>query len=416
MRMNIALASVEDLVPKKAGQVARFHITKSHHPFTAPGSVYIPHQVDGKSTEMSFVMALQVTGWDWRPERMSWSQRRNVWLFCNTPSQYPEDIDEKIRAHGYEIIEIEVTEQAFSDLMYDHGPATTTPSPIDLCSYNRTRFLWKNHNAQFNTFEQSFIKNVGDRLQKNKPLTEPQRQTLLKIFNKYKVPFDATAAQSYGDDDLTTLRSIAPNIRQDVNFSTEDNTHYQSARHTNDLGQARKTNAKKTISARKRKIKKDQKKYKKDQSKLKLEIEAARVKPDSPAVTDKATSNSLPSAMAIGDHVSLKLQQIKLDATVMAVTFTSGKVLYNLAVYTGDDGLGDKEMADRWGQINTIGWDEQGKCYIRLANVDSTLVEPVAGWPPMRPKAGLIGSKAGQPNDNVAPEALKTITITGPLQ
>ncbi len=199
---------------------------------------------------------------------------------------------------------------------------------------------------------------------------------------KIKLPvLTALASRAYPDDDLSTLRSQVPNANF-ANFNPSDGMHYDSQRHPNNDGQGI---LKPTISRRKKKLSKKRAKYKKDQRKLAIEIEKQKEPKENNSPTDRSQSNSLPSAMGIGDAVVLKLQFAKLISRVLAVTFMNGKVLYTLAVYTGDtDGT---ELAGQYGQINTIGWDDDGRCYIRLPNVESTLVEPEGGWPPAQLKA-----------------------------
>lgn len=63
-----------------------------------------------------------------------------------------------------------------------------------------------------------------------------------------------------------------------------------------------------------------------------------------------------------------------LPAQILAVTFMTGKVLYTVAVYTG---FPDSETyKDQYGLLNTVGWDENGREYVRVSNLDSTFVEP----------------------------------------
>lgn len=80
------------------------------------------------------------------------------------------------------------------------------------------------------------------------------------------------------------------------------------------------------------------------------------------------------SAHALGDRVQLILQGHRLDAEVLGVAFMQGKVLYTLMVYTGNF---YKDNCGQWGIMNTIGWDDRGREYIRIPNIDSTLVSGV---------------------------------------
>ncbi len=63
--------------------------------------------------------------------------------------------------------------------------------------YKRTRYLWKHHHTQFNDWELSFIKSIGDQLAKNKILSDKQKAALDKAFNKYKVPYNAEASEDF---------------------------------------------------------------------------------------------------------------------------------------------------------------------------------------------------------------------------
>lgn len=82
---------------------------------------------------------------------------------------------------------------------------------------------------------------------------------------------------------------------------------------------------------------------------------------------------AIPSAHLLGEEVVVRLGALSIPANVIAITFVPGKVLYTLAVYTGNkDAL---DYAGTYGLVNSIGWTEAGEEYIRLSNVDSTFVE-----------------------------------------
>ena len=80
---------------------------------------------------------------------------------------------------------------------------------------------------------------------------------------------------------------------------------------------------------------------------------------------------ALDSAHQINDRVELLLQDYHLPATVLAVSFLEGKVLYTLGVYTGHL---IHDFANQYGLVNSIGWDEMGNEFIRVPNIDSILV------------------------------------------
>ena len=68
----------------------------------------------------------------------------------------------------------------------------------------------------------------------------------------------------------------------------------------------------------------------------------------------------------LGDVVKVDLQG-GMFAKILALTFIPGKVLYNLACYTGHI---DKSMKGQFGEVNSIGWDDQGLEYVRMYNVE----------------------------------------------
>lgn len=80
----------------------------------------------------------------------------------------------------------------------------------------------------------------------------------------------------------------------------------------------------------------------------------------------------LPSAHALGDQVQVSIGLTQVPATVLAVTFMPGKVLYTVAVYTGQT---QDEFHDAYGLVNSIGYDADGREFIRIHNLDSTFVQ-----------------------------------------
>ena len=84
------------------------------------------------------------------------------------------------------------------------------------------------------------------------------------------------------------------------------------------------------------------------------------------------SENLLPSAHALGDQVQVTVGTAQVPATVLAVTFMPGKVLYTVAVYTGHT---QDEFYDAYGMVNSIGYDGDGREFIRLHNLDSTFVQ-----------------------------------------
>lgn len=91
-------------------------------------------------------------------------------------------------------------------------------------------------------------------------------------------------------------------------------------------------------------------------------------------VTHMVMSAEFGSRFTLYAPVWFRLASGPIPASILAVTFMEGKVLYTLAVYTGFPSM--PEQSDRYGQINSIGWDEQGNEYIRVNSVDSIFVEP----------------------------------------
>lgn len=77
----------------------------------------------------------------------------------------------------------------------------------------------------------------------------------------------------------------------------------------------------------------------------------------------------------LGDVVKVDLQG-GMFAKILALTFIPGKVLYNLACYTGHI---DASMKGQFGEVNSLGWDDQGLEYVRMYNVDSIYIVAKAG-------------------------------------
>lgn len=187
----------------------------------------------------------------------------------------------------------------------------------------------------------------------------------------------ALASRSYPDSDLSTLRSLVPNGNF-ANFDPSDNMHFDAGRKSNNLGQGI---TKPTISKNKKKQSKKRKAYQKEQDKLKLKLERDRqTKQDAaaPAPTpDRSQSADMCSRFDFDQLVHLVIQGSRVWARVLGMTFRPGKVMYTLAVYTGIKYSPDDPMSDRYGLLNSVGVDDKGREFIRVANVDSVFVESV---------------------------------------
>lgn len=186
----------------------------------------------------------------------------------------------------------------------------------------------------------------------------------------------ALASRAYPDNDLSTLRAVVPNANY-ANFDPADNMHYDGGWHPNGEGQSKKT--KKTISGYTKAAKKRQKAIEAQKKKEKLERDRQHGKDggqngESGAVVDKSTSADYSSLFGLGNDVLLEMKNIRLPAKVLAVTFIAGKVLYTLALYTGWEEPTALDLTNRYGLINNLGWDEEGREYTRIDNVDSTFV------------------------------------------
>lgn len=81
---------------------------------------------------------------------------------------------------------------------------------------------------------------------------------------------------------------------------------------------------------------------------------------------------ALPSAHKLGDTVWVTVQGKKVVGKVFGITFMEGKVLYSVMVYTNTV---HEPSKDKYGILNSIGYDELGREYIRIPNIDSTFVE-----------------------------------------
>jgi hypothetical protein len=97
--------------------------------------------------------------------------------------------------------------------------------------------------------------------------------------------------------------------------------------------------------------------------------------------------NPLPSQFALGETVAVELQKLQLEAQVIAVAFVEGKVLYTVAIYTGFTEL---ELASQYGLTNSVGWDENGREFVRLQNIDSIFIKPFNPLPTL-----LVGGSDG---------------------
>lgn len=84
------------------------------------------------------------------------------------------------------------------------------------------------------------------------------------------------------------------------------------------------------------------------------------------------SENLLPSAHALGADVTVLIGLAKVPAVILAITFMPGKVLYTVAVYTGHT---QTEFYDEYGLVNSIGYDRDGREFIRIHNLDSTFVQ-----------------------------------------
>lgn len=90
--------------------------------------------------------------------------------------------------------------------------------------------------------------------------------------------------------------------------------------------------------------------------------------------THTAVCQDFGSRFGLNEPVWFNTKHTRAPATVLAVTFLPGKVLYTLAVETGYEPT--QSYADTYGLINSVGWGKDGTEYIRVSNVDSTFVEP----------------------------------------
>jgi hypothetical protein len=84
-----------------------------------------------------------------------------------------------------------------------------------------------------------------------------------------------------------------------------------------------------------------------------------------------ATASEYTSTYSLGDTVQFVLAGKELYGNILAVAFMPGKVLYTIACFTG---FKEPELSEQYGQVNSIGWDEQGFEYLRIPNVDSIYV------------------------------------------
>lgn len=189
----------------------------------------------------------------------------------------------------------------------------------------------------------------------------------------------ALASRAYPDSDISTLRSVVPNANY-ANFDPADNMHYDGGWHPNGEGQSKKT--KKTISGYTKAAKKRQKAIEAKKKKEKLERDRQQGKDggqngESGAVVDKSTSAEYASAFGLGDEVLFVMKNVRLPAKVLAVTFIQDKVLYTLALYTGWEEPLPLNLSNKYGLINSVGWDDAGREYTRIDNVDSTFIDSV---------------------------------------
>lgn len=84
------------------------------------------------------------------------------------------------------------------------------------------------------------------------------------------------------------------------------------------------------------------------------------------------SSDELPSRFGLGKTVSVKLQGHELEGQIIGISFVAGKVMYTVAVYTG---YVEPSVADQYGLVNSIGYDRNGREYLRIPNIDSCFVD-----------------------------------------
>lgn len=91
-------------------------------------------------------------------------------------------------------------------------------------------------------------------------------------------------------------------------------------------------------------------------------------------ISQMVLSQDFSSRIGLNEPVWFTTNYGRSPATVIAITFLPGKVLYTLSVETGYKPTSD--YANSYGLVNAIYWDEKGNECIRISNVDSIYVEP----------------------------------------
>ena len=215
-------------VPPEPGTVHVFEAPSSHRPAQKGDTVYVPYQLSSQRVEkkaQDLLNTMRPTGWDWLPESLHHGVIYEVASWCLSSSQREHEVTPMIEAQGLKVVKVTVTDEEFKarekgiknitkkpwvglqdpkDAMFGPSNVTTpgvrpsspnpTGAPTNPFVYGRTRYLWKNHNSKFSDFERTFVESIGKQLKSGRNLSPKQMNVLVRIFNKYGVPQDATAS------------------------------------------------------------------------------------------------------------------------------------------------------------------------------------------------------------------------------
>lgn len=196
MRVEISLSAILTHIVPKHGEVNVFVPPEKHGLFFHPepkNNIGIIVNKDDKKV-LEFLNGLKVTGWDWQPEKLTHNKFGDFVVYTSSLHQYPEEVEAAIKQNDIKVNNIKLTLEEFQSLVNAGGKKTETVTESgDL--YGRTRFLWQEHNKKFSDWERSFVKNVGGMLKNQKKLVGDQPKHLDRLFEKYKVPLEATASE-----------------------------------------------------------------------------------------------------------------------------------------------------------------------------------------------------------------------------
>jgi hypothetical protein len=140
------------------------------------------------------LISIRIPSYDWilgPPKTREFHNK--IVVFYLDAYQYAENMDEKLKALGFRIVEATVT----SDML---KAADRTEFDLlkkaDETTYGRTRALWKKANTRFSPSERSFVQQVGSLLRDGRTPSQKQLTWLVNLFTKYGIGEKETASMT----------------------------------------------------------------------------------------------------------------------------------------------------------------------------------------------------------------------------